>query len=470
MAKRIFQLTAWSFFAIYLSASAEAQLLDIGLQKQLLVDDHVIARKKHVTRTLGQPVKENNGLPIVTDTWFYGTVLHDEGKFKMWSRRDAPEGRSYEYAESVDGLHFVKIADVTGIREEAHSFAVSIDPHETDPAHRYKAAYDAPRVMAGIAHSADGIHWTPYNNGEPVTYRAADTANQILWDEDARTYRLYTRTDFGAMGGAGEIRGSRGMVNPDVKAGPTNWTTVREWMFDREGKSESDRRQVYGLTDWIYCGVHFGLMSVFEWPLDVSEGPTDLIKRHERDIMNFYIATSRDGDDWDLSWVYAEKPIIPRGGDGAFDKDIILPSSTIVTHNDRHWLYYGGANERHGTKKVTFPRDQAIGVATLRLDGFVSLQAGEKPAVLLTKPFRLEGDRLLINVDASQGEMSVEVLDENGKPMAGYSGRAAAVFRKVDDLRLSPQWSKPLSNLKGSVVRLRFHLTRAALYSFQVIE
>ena len=97
-------------------------------------------------------------------------------------------------------------------------WSVSLDQHETDPSHRFKAAYDGPGMRAALAHSGDGIHWTPYNNGQPVTKRAADTCNQIFWDPHARLYRLFTRTDFGAAGGTGEIRGARSMTNTDVKA------------------------------------------------------------------------------------------------------------------------------------------------------------------------------------------------------------------------------------------------------------
>jgi hypothetical protein len=113
-----------------------------------------------------------------------------------------------------------------------------------------------------------------------------------------------------------------------VKANPTGWKTVRNWSFDREGGEEYRRRQIYSVTDWIYEGVHFGLMSVYEWPGDTSEGSEDFQRRHERDVMNFYIATSRDGDSWDLAWIYKGRPLIERGGDGSFDKDIIVPAST----------------------------------------------------------------------------------------------------------------------------------------------
>ncbi|GAH44169.1 unnamed protein product, partial [marine sediment metagenome] len=341
-----------------------------------------------------------------------------------------------------------------------------IDPHESDPAHRYKACYSHRTIRAALAYSADGIHWKAYNNGNPVTHRASDTANQIMWDEEAKVYRLFTRTDYGTHGGAGEIRGTRSMINPDIKADPTAWTIVREWKFDREGPEEWKRRQVYALTDWIYHGVHFALIVVYEWQGDRSEGPVDYYKRHDRDILEYYIATSRDGDNWDLTWVYAGKPMIPRGPDGAWDKDIMLPASEIVTHDDKHWLYYSAGNERHGV-----PRPLAgIGVATLRLDGFVSLEAKDEPGIVVTKPFTLEGDKLQINVKG--GEILVEVLNRQGEPISGFSANEATKYKHVDELRLTPTWKNGsrLSTLKGRVIRLKFHLRNARLYSFQVLE
>lgn len=444
--------------------------LRVGLRKQLFVDDYVVAEKHHVTRILGQVRKANDGRPIFTDGWFYGTMLHDDGKFKLWFRKPGTSG--FGYAESTDGLAFQKRADVQGIHFAGdYTLAVEIDPAETDPAHRFMAGYDAPGMAAGIAHSADGVRWTPYHDGKPVTKRAADTYNQILWDPEARTYRLFTRTDFGTAGGATELRGTRSMINPAPKTHPANWSLVREWIFDRGGKGETQRRQIYATTCWIYHGVHFALLSVYEFPGDVSEGQaTDTHRRHERDVMNFYIATSRDGDSWDLHWVYAGQPMIPRGPDGAFDKDIVLPASTIVTHADKHWLYYAGANERHGNEQVRFDRKHAIGLATLRLDGFVSLSAGALAGTVVTKPLKLDGGELLVNVDARGGEVSVEVLDDSGRPLPGFSGDAVVSTPNVDELRWQPRWRghTDLSTLRNRIVRLKFRLRDAKLYSFQI--
>jgi len=41
------------------------------------------------------------------------------------------------------------------------------------------------------------------------------------------------------------LRGGARMINPDVKADPANWTTVRNWKFEREGPAEARRRQIH---------------------------------------------------------------------------------------------------------------------------------------------------------------------------------------------------------------------------------
>ncbi len=471
----------------------DVKTIPVGTRKQLFVDDYLIAENAGVTRELGQVQKANDGKPLrfwtrskdgrraPLEAWIYASVYHDpqRGVFRMWSRI-RPEGKmAYGYSESTDGINFDLVSPLKGLHSLGdYNSVVYLDPHETDPAHRYKIGYDGASEGlpngACLAHSADGIRWTPYHGGKPVTGRAADFTNCLIWDEDAKTYRLFTRTDFGTPGGTGEIRGMRGMTNPDVKVNPADWKTVRSWLLDREGKDEHRRRQVYAMTDWLYCGVHFGLFSIYEWPGDFREGrKTDHGRRHERDIINFYIATSRDGDNWDLGWIYAGQPLVPRGPSGAFDQDLLLPTSWIVTHDDKHWIYYGGANERHGTEGVFSPqRDGAMGLATLRLDGFVGLAATDKPGRVVTRPFVLQGDKLHVNVAAPQGAVTVEVLAEGGEPLEGYAEGAAQEGTRVDDLRWQPRWKAhaDLSALKGRTIRLRFNLRSAKLYAFQVVE
>ena len=520
--------------------------LEVGLTKQLLVDDWVITETQNLTRSLGRVVKANGGKPLQftrsaeagsdtkVDVWplFASVYFEPAGKrFRMWhrvsfndsSRRKGAAATVDEigvgaryvrgYSESTDGIHFKFVAPLEGLTTSGDTnLVVTIDEHESDPAHRYKIGYDCddPVHAAALAHSADGIHWTPYNRGKPVTYRASDFTNQILWEPSKRAYRLFTRTDFGGGGGgplAGkvdvaiakeklEVRGVRSMLNHNFKAEPTDWKLEQHFLLDGEEQITSDRppitemlkdpqylkrvrqealrRQIYVMTDSIYQGVHFGLMAVLEYPTDVSEGvETDHVTRHERSVENYYFATSRDGVHWNFHWVYAGQPLVPRGGAGAWDKDMIFPTSQIVTHDDRHWIYYGGNNERHGAaeKNVWFVRQGGIGLAHLRLDGFVALEAGKEQGYVVTKPFKLDGKQLELNVDASgRGRVRVEMLDAAGSPIAKFSGKNAADYQGVDKIRHPPAWKgrADLSDLVGQIVRLRIHLTNARLYAFQV--
>jgi len=443
------------------ATAVTAQPVEVGLRKQLLVDDWVVAEKSEVTRELGMVEKQNGGKPIF-EGYFYGTVLHDEGKFKLWYR-----GNPYGYAESVNGLHFERISLLKGLDPAHHNTAsFYIDPNETDPAHRYKICYAHLRPHAAVlGYSADGIHWNAYNDGKPVTHRAADTYNQILWDAEAEVYRLFTRTDFERPADGLEVRGTRDMVNPDIKANPRNWRTVREWKFGKGSEDEIYRRQIYALTDWIHEGVHFALMSVYEnipKPGAPYDRRPDYHKRHEHDIVNFYIGTTRGNAMWDLTWVYAGKPFVPRGPNGSFDKDMIFPASQIVTHNDLHWVYYNGFRERHG---IANRGPHGIGLAILKRDRFISLSAkGPKAGVVLTKPFKLEGDQLQINAEGKS--ICVEVLVKNGQTI--YRTQS----RKIDALRWEPAWGKGgnLAASVGNIVQLRFQLQNARLYAFQVID
>lgn len=528
--------------------AAEPETVDVGLHKQLLVDDFVIAGQSGLTRVAGTAEKTNSGQPLVftrrdasgnsarIDVWpAFATVYYDaeRGKFRMWyrvsfddrSRRDAAAhvgafalgvGSDYRraYAESDDGIHFEYVAELEGLTTSGDTnMAVTIDEQATDPAHRYLIGYDAATEVhaAALAHSADGIHWTPYNDEQPVTYRACDFTNQVTWDPVKQVYRLITRTDFGWGGGPFadrvavpigdrrlEVRGVRSMTNPDIQADPTNWTLERHWLFDGEEVHRADRppiedlladpaylarvqqealrRQLYMMTDWQYAGVHFGLMAVLEYPTDVSEGTeTDQSTRHERSIENYYVATSRDGSGWDLHWVYAGRPLVERGPDGAWDEDMIFPVTNIVTRDDRHWIYYGGNNERHGCaeKDIWFGRQGSIGLAHLRLDGFVALEAGTTPGTLTTRPFVLAGDHLELNVATGEGgRVRVELLDADGRPLPGYSEQAAVTETGVDSVRYRPRWANAsdVSALTGQAVCLKVTLSEARLYAFQILN
>ena len=216
-----------------------------------------------------------------------------------------------------------------------------VDPNEKDPRHKYKSAVGAGKgygTTTALAYSPDGLHWSYYDQGRPITGRASDTINQVLWDPYSGVYRLYTRTDYGTGGGSGEIRGTRDMVNSwtELRSHPGEWTTVREWCLGREsGRNDYEwTRQIYSLNGWIYEGIQFALLWSLERPGDGEE-------------MDFFLATTRGDRPWNLEWVYRDQPFLPRGPAGSFDSKWIQPAPNIVTWNDKHWIYYVGRPISH---------------------------------------------------------------------------------------------------------------------------
>lgn len=107
---------------------------------------------------------------------------------------------------------------------------------------------------------------------------------------------------------------------------------------------------------------------------------------------------------------------------------------------------------------------------TLRLDGFVSLQAPLSGGELITKPLVFSGSQLRLNFSASAaGSLRVEVLrDQINEPIEGLA-LADCVEVLGDDLERVVRWSdgSDLSRLAGIPVRLRFLLKDADLFSFR---
>ena len=103
-----------------------------------------------------------------------------------------------------------------------------------------------------------------------------------------------------------------------------------------------------------------------------------------------------------------------------------------------------------------------LGLATLRRDGFVSLDAGETEGRMLTKPLTIKGGELHLNVDASQGYVTVAITDDIGTPLEGYTSQQIV----GDQLETSVEFNQLLAALSGKAIRLRFQLRNASLYSY----
>lgn len=172
---------------------------------------------------------------------------------------------------------------------------------------------------------------------------------------------------------------------------------------------------------------------------------------------------SRDGFHWDRP--FREPFIASTRTEGAWDKGYIhSPAGILFVVGDRLIFPYSGCSGTVPDGRKGMYAGQSIGLATLRRDGFASMDADSHPGVLTTRPVSFKGEHLFVNLNAPQGELHVEVLDE--------AGQVAATSEPVrgDSTKLRIPWKNAasLSKLSGKPVRLRFHLTNGQLYSFWV--
>ena len=136
--------------------------------------------------------------------------------------------------------------------------------------------------------------------------------------------------------------------------------------------------------------------------------------------------------------------------------------------DDELWFYYRGST-------IDGPKNTwraALGLATLRRDGFASLNADEDGGLVITRPFIFEGKGdLFVNADvASDGELRVAIVDEDtAGEIEHFAGQDCGPISE-DATRIPVQWKqrKSLAELGGRYVRLAFHLRSAKLYSFWI--
>jgi hypothetical protein len=97
----------------------------------------------------------------------------------------------------------------------------------------------------------------------------------------------------------------------------------------------------------------------------------------------------------------------------------------------------------------------AIGLATLRRDGFASMDG---PGELTTRPVKFKGQHLFVNLN---GELRVELLDEAGQVLAASETVSGDKTKQRVEL-------PGLADLAGKPVKFRFHVVKGSLYAFWV--
>ncbi len=472
--------------------SAEAPFQVRAGEPQLFIDDLLVQSRQNVERRLHAAQRTESPVVRADRPWegvrvnIFGTVLRDSGGlYRMWYNgapyRDmAPEMKTLRdsvlYATSKDGLHWEKptlgIYEWQGSRANnivynVHSPSVILDQRETDPAKRYKMLGTSVAAHRGLpesaqgywaAYSADGLHWKEY----PI--------NPVLLHTDTITLMQHPRTgEYMAFHKRpGVVRGTdRRLIWLSVSKDFQHWSEPKlilppDAEDDRFAKNPGQRMEFYNMSAIPY-GSHFlGFITAFHMSRRVhASGPDQSPDDGPVDLQLTY---SDDGYNWRR---YEDRsPVLAVGPKGSFDGGMILGvANALVPDGDRVHLYYTGYNVTHGAPMKGKTAD--IGRASWRVDGFVSLDAGPTEGTVTTQPLRLNGKGLAINAEAGDGQVLVEVLDAEQRPLPGYT-RAGCVPLHSNATSQPVRWATLDTLPAGKVVRLRFHLKNARIYSFRV--
>jgi hypothetical protein len=199
------------------------------------------------------------------------------------------------------------------------------------------------------------------------------------------------------------------------------------------------------------------------------------------DKLDTEIAWSRDGKIWSRS--RTRQSFIPLSNPDRWDdRWINLSASQPIRVNNDLLFYYSG---RHGAHQGHPLRCfGGIGVATLRVDGFCSMNATERPGSFTTPAFTWPGGELLINADCrrnldsfpflhSGGYVKVEVRDAGGKPIKGYEMATNKPFTlntwNMPGCFAAVTWQsdRKLHKLTGRTVQLHFAMRDSHLFAFK---
>lgn len=361
------------------------------------------------------------------------------------------------------------VAEVGG--DPAHT-AVLRDTNPDCPANaRYKVvmlSLTPEKHGLYLLQSPDGVRFELMSDRPAITEGAFDSQNLMFWDPVRGEYREYHRVF---------TNGVRDIVTA-VSVDPTCFPRPKRLRFPGAPIEHLYTNQIlpYYRAPHIFMGFP-ARYTEREWsaPLYALPGLQERIARsqvHPRyggAVTDTLFMTSRDGltfKRWPeafirpgprqaQSWVY--------GDNYTFWGMIETPSSLEDAPNeislyssDGYWEGVSNSFRRY----------------TIRLDGFVSINAPLAGGEILTRPLIFDGGNLALNMATSgAGGIRVEIQDAHGKAIPGYALEDCPEIMG-DSVRHIVRWYKrggDVRRLSGKVVRLRFVLRDADLYSLQFV-
>ena len=454
--------------------------VDVG--RQLFVDDFLIG-KTTLIRTHHTPVPYSENPVLKPEKFWEGScamafsdgVWYDprEDLFKMWYMGGNPNSTCY--ATSKDGIlwdrpsldvkpgtnivDFGVWGDVT--RRDANT--IWLDPEEKDPSKRYKMfKFNRPESDFGVSihFSNDGIHWS-----EPLAWASPSYDRTTAFYNPFRKVWVYSIKDVLTIKRPhGRYRRYHEGPDPITSAewekrdDPVFWVGADNLDPPYPGLY-IDQPELYNLDAVAYESILLGLFTIWKGPAIQYRNIRP--KRNE-----LYVGFSRDGFNWSRPLRLPFIGVSENSNDWNWGNVQSVGGCCLVIR-DKLYFYYSGRTNTPGSSE----REHvcSTGLAVLRRDGFVSMDAGEKEGILTTRPVIFCGKYLFVNTDTNAGELYVEVLDKKDSIITPFS-RDNCIPVRTDSTIKEVHWNGAgdLSSISGKAVKFRFYLQNGSLYSFWV--
>lgn len=474
-------------------------VIPVNVGRQLFVDSFLIAQT-NLTPVYHKPTfYEGNPVLQPTADWenttegapyaapFSDGIWYDDkdGKYKMWYLAGAGMIHKQDkqtfytgYAESDDGIHWVKpeldLVKGTCLVDTANRDAATIwlDRKETDPAKRYKM-FNVERRPTDrrwqfiLKYSPDGIHWSEgvaqsgdlydrssvfYNPFRDVWCLSMRYGTKV--SSRSRSY-LEAKDPETAVSMAHRVR--RGVPDKNV----VYWFTPDD-KEPRHPKFPEVNPGIYNFDVVPYESIMLGQYSVWQGPENNVCGELGIQKRNE-----ICLGYSRDG--FHFSRPSHEPFMANNPTDGAWNWGNMQSVGGVpLIVGDSLYFYCSGRR----LNDIMWDSYTSTGLARLRRDGFVSMNAGKDEGTLLTEPIVFDGRYLFVNADVAgkKSALYVEIVDEDGNAIEGYTKKECKPLTKTDSTKAMVSWKNnaDLAALAGKPVRLRFYLRDGDLYSFWI--
>lgn len=511
-----------------LSGQAESAMsVPSGTSDRLLllaIDDQSLPYRNNVGLYLSQPTVRpeavlkpspfKSGAVDDMASHFYGTVLHDGGKFRMWyyacywgQNPDWPPRMKQQvskpdllplfqgplcYAESDDGIEWTKPNlgqvlfkgnrnnNALALPHTVVSGAIVIkDDEEPDPSRRYKMTYQffpnfsdpvieeyGSMPTVALAVSPDGLHWKvigiPFRGTfvEPSSFIKHDGKYVIHYQAAGNLGGYY------AEGGTPSGRTGVARLTTDF----SNWPDLLAETFALAEPEDRSQRGLSGDYDQVHLGVGAAGLG------NVCVGLYGLWHNAEFDTFgkiscDFGLLVSNDGVKFrepvkGYRFLRRDDSLVTAVPGHDFNT-ILCQANGILNVGDETRIYHGRWRNANGKSEeddlkyysgevalATLPRDRwgAFGLDPDAQSGSITSALIEVPA---------SGGKILLNADGTRA-MRVELLDENFQPLAEFSGANAGVMEVEGGLDCPVHWPKDIGLLRGKRVRLRIELTRVA--------